>query len=131
MMRRTAAFPVRGREHPSTILCEPSLATCSTSTTTFSAPWTRSMASPMPLTIVPGIIQFAMSPRGRDVHGAEDRGVDLGRPRIMPNDVAQSKEEAPSRTATATPPEPSLGSGRRRLPVPGVPTVQESACSRC
>ena len=46
----------------STILCEPSLATCSISTITRLAPWTRSIAPPMPLTILPGIIQLAMSP---------------------------------------------------------------------
>ena len=53
------------------------MATCSISTITRLAPWTRSIAPPMPLTILPGIIQLAMSPAGGDLHGAEDRGVDL------------------------------------------------------
>src|SRR5262245_29185963 len=38
------------------------LAECSITTTTFLTPATRSMAPPMPLTILPGIIQLARSP---------------------------------------------------------------------
>jgi hypothetical protein len=37
-------------------------ATCSISTTTLRTPATRSIAPPMPLTILPGIIQLARSP---------------------------------------------------------------------
>ena len=50
---------------------------CSISTMTFLAPWTRSIAPPMPLTILPGIIQLAMSPVAETCIAPEDRRVDL------------------------------------------------------
>ena len=77
MIRWTTPRPVSGRCTRRRSCSEPSLATCSISTMTRLAPWTRSIAPPMPLTILPGIIQLAMSPVGRDLHRAEDRGVDL------------------------------------------------------
>ena len=43
----------------------------------FRAPATRSIAPPMPLTILPGIIQLARSPSSRDLHRAEDAHVDV------------------------------------------------------
>ncbi len=55
-------FPVRGSEHSLTILASPFLELCSIITMTRRTPATRSMAPPMPLTILPGIIQLAMSP---------------------------------------------------------------------
>src|SRR5690606_11659047 len=61
--RSTTPRPVSGSEHSCTIFGLPSLATCSISTITRLAPCTRSMAPPGPLTIFPGIIQFARSPR--------------------------------------------------------------------
>ena len=50
----THCLPVRGREHLSTILCFPFLATCSMVTTTF-VPLdpTRSIAPPIPFTTLP------------------------------------------------------------------------------
>ena len=53
------------------------MAVCSISTITRLAPWTRSIAPPMPLTILPGIIQLAMSPAAETCIAPEDRGVDL------------------------------------------------------
>ena len=62
----TTRVPVSGRSHwfSSFGLSEPSLplAVCSITTTTFLTPATRSMAPPMPFTILPGIIQLARSP---------------------------------------------------------------------
>ena len=59
----TQFFPVRGRLHLSNILCPPPFAVCSIVTITFEpGAETRSIAPPIPLTIFPGIIQFARSP---------------------------------------------------------------------
>lgn len=59
----TQFFPVRGRLHFSNILCPPPFAICSIVTITFEpGAETRSIAPPIPLTIFPGIIQFARSP---------------------------------------------------------------------
>ena len=74
MMRSTHARPVSGSVHCSTSLAEPSLATCSMTTMTRAAPLTRSIAPPMPLTILPGTAQLAMSPPRRDLHGPEHGG---------------------------------------------------------
>ena len=41
------------------------------------APWTRSIAPPMPLTILPGTIQLARSPSRGDLHRAEHGDVDV------------------------------------------------------
>jgi len=66
MMRFTTPLPVSGRVHWGMIFRSvlPSFlrATCSISTTTRGTPATKSMAPPMPLTILPGIIQLAKSP---------------------------------------------------------------------
>jgi hypothetical protein len=66
MMRSTTPTPVSGSVHCGRIFRSivPSFffATCSISTTTLFTPATRSMAPPMPLTILPGIIQLARSP---------------------------------------------------------------------
>ena len=62
MMRETQARPVRGSEQASRILCAPPLAVCSIVMTTRVPLETRSIAPPMPLTILPGMIQFARSP---------------------------------------------------------------------
>src|SRR5882672_2935032 len=62
MMRSTTFFPVSGSVHFSSILEVPSFAVCSIVTTTRRAPATRSIAPPMPLTILPGTIQLARFP---------------------------------------------------------------------
>ena len=56
MILSTQFFPVRGSLHSSKILCLPPLAVCSIVTMTFvPAAETRSIAPPMPLTILPCI----------------------------------------------------------------------------
>ena len=62
MTRLTTPLPVRGSEQASSSLCAPPLAVCSIVTTTRVPLDTRSIAPPMPLTILPGMIQFARSP---------------------------------------------------------------------
>ena len=62
MIRCTTRLPVIGRLQAFKILGEPSFAACSMITTTRFARATRSIAPPMPFTILPGIIQFARSP---------------------------------------------------------------------
>ena len=57
----TTRWPVSGRVHSFSSLGLPP-AVCSISTITFFTPATRSMAPPMPFTILPGIIQLARSP---------------------------------------------------------------------
>ena len=94
MIRCTTFLPVSGSEHSCTILCEPSLATCSISTMTRLAPCTRSIAPPIPLTIFPGIIQLAMSPPAETCMAPRMAASTLP-PRIIPNEVAESKKEAP------------------------------------
>ena len=90
MIRCTQALPVSGSEHSFTILGEPSRATCSIITITRFAPCTRSIAPPMPLTILPGIIQLARSPR-TDTCIAPRIATSMCPPRIIPNDDAESK----------------------------------------
>ena len=62
MIRLTTPTPVNGSVHSRRILCSPFFAVCSISTTTRLTPATRSIAPPMPLTILPGTIQLARSP---------------------------------------------------------------------
>src|SRR5690606_7925080 len=62
MIRLTTPRPVSGRVHSGRILESPFLVQCSISTTTRLTPATRSIAPPMPLTILPGTIQLARSP---------------------------------------------------------------------
>ena len=54
----------------------PSLAVCSMTTRTRWTPETRSIAPPMPLTILPGIIQLARSPCS-DLHRSQDREINV------------------------------------------------------
>ncbi|MNH29312.1 hypothetical protein D3C79_895390 [compost metagenome] len=96
MMRSTTPTPVSGREHHSSILCSPPLAQCSISTTTRLTPATRSMAPPMPLTILPGIIQFARSPRSETCM-APSRARLMWPPRIMAKLSALSKKLLPGK----------------------------------
>jgi hypothetical protein len=62
MMRETTPVPVSGRVQERSTFDWPCLLACSMTTTTRRTPATRSMAPPMPFTILPGIIQLAMSP---------------------------------------------------------------------
>ena len=68
----------------------PSLAECSITTTTRLTPATRSIAPPMPLTILPGIIQLARSPFCATCMAPRiDRSI--WPPRIMPKESAEEK----------------------------------------
>ena len=62
MIRLTHFSPVNGSVQRVQILCTPPFAACSIAMITFFAPATRSIAPPMPLTILPGIIQLARFP---------------------------------------------------------------------
>ena len=77
------------------------MALCSISTITRLAPCTRSIAPPIPLTIFPGIIQFAMSPAAETCM-APRIAASILPPRIIPNDVAESKNDAPRRSVTVS-----------------------------
>ncbi len=77
------------------------MATCSIITMTRLAPWTRSIAPPMPLTIFPGIIQLARSPVAETCI-APRIAASMWPPRIIPKDCAESKNEAPGRTVTVS-----------------------------
>ena len=65
------------------------------------APCTRSIAPPMPLTILPGIIQFARSPDSETCI-APRTARSMCPPRIMPNESAESKNDAPGSTVTVS-----------------------------
>ncbi len=58
----TQRIPVSGREHFLRSFEAPSLFTCCMATMIFLAEATKSMAPPIPFTILPGIFQLAMSP---------------------------------------------------------------------
>ena len=64
---------------------------------TFLAPCTRSIAPPMPLTILPGIIQLARSPYW-ETSMAPSTATSMARERIMPNDVEEPKKDPPGAT---------------------------------
>ena len=55
----------------------------------------------MPLTIFPGIIQFAMSPVAETCI-APRIAASILPPRIIPNEVAESKNDAPRRSVTVS-----------------------------
>ena len=120
----TTRAPVSGSVQRSRILCAPPLAVCSIITITRLAPCTRSIAPPMPLTILPGMIQFARSPFCATCI-APSTATSMCPPRIMPNDVAESKNDAPGSTVTVSLPalirsgssSPSNGYG----PMPRIP----------
>ena len=68
---------------------------------TRAAPCTRSIAPPMPLTILPGTIQLARSPFF-DTCMPPRTAVSMWPPRIIPNDSAESKYAAPGLTVTVS-----------------------------
>jgi len=79
----------------------PSLAVWVITTMTVVAPWTRSMAPPMPVTSLPGTAQFASSPAAETCM-APSTATSMRPPRIIPKDSAESKNEAPGRTVTVS-----------------------------
>ena len=77
MTRLTTALPVSGRSQVASSLGLPSLAVCSMVTITDRAPWTRSMAPPMPFDHFPGHHPVGEVTGGGDLHRAEDGDVDV------------------------------------------------------
>ena len=128
MMRLITPTPVKGKVHLGKILIssEPSffLATCSMSTTTSFTPATKSIAPPMPLTIFPGIIQFAKSPNSLTCI-APKIAILILPPRIIPNESADEKIAVPGIVVTVCLPAliksastlASVGNG----PMPNIP----------
>src|SRR3982750_25457 len=64
MIMSTTFLPVSGSVHSGMNLGSPFFDTCSITTMIFFTPATRAIAPPMPLIILPGLIQLAMSPFG-------------------------------------------------------------------
>ena len=77
MMRSTTPLPVSGSEHSFTIFGEPSLATCSMSTMRAAGAVHEVHRAAGALDHLAGDHPVGEVARGRDLHGAEDRGVDL------------------------------------------------------
>src|SRR5215470_6615449 len=84
------AYACQGSVHFFKIFGWPSRVVCSIATITRFAPATRSIAPPMPLTILPGIIQFARLPRS-STSMAPSTLRSMCPPRIMPNESALEK----------------------------------------
>src|SRR6516225_291764 len=93
---------VSGSVHSRTTFDRP-LAVCCMATTTRRAPDTRSIAPPMPGTILPGIIQFASWPRSLTCR-PPSTVMSTCPPRISPNDTALSNVHAPGIALTGRPP---------------------------
>src|SRR5262245_39231187 len=100
--RSTGRTEVSGSEHLLTIFGLP-LAVCCIATITRLAPVTRSMAPPMPGTILPGIIQFASVPCASTC-SAPSTVMSTWPPRMRPNDIALSNVQAPGSAVTGRPP---------------------------
>src|SRR5690606_3453968 len=97
--RFTTPTPVNGSVHSRTIFGSPFFVRCVVSTTTRRAPETRSMAPPIPLTIVPGMLQLARSPLSETCMAPRIETSPCP-PRIMANDAAESKTLPPGRIVT-------------------------------
>src|SRR5690606_32225341 len=96
---RMQPAPVSGSEQRSSNLDSPFLEAWVMVTMMFSAPATRSIAPPMPLTSLPGIIQEAMLPC-TSTSKAPSTVRSTWPPRIMAKDWAESKMAAPGRAVT-------------------------------
>ena len=94
MMRLTTPKPVMGSVHFFKIFGLPSFEVCSITATTRFTPATRSIAPPGPLTILPGIIQFAMSPLSV-TSNAPRIARSMWPPRIIVNESALEKKAEP------------------------------------
>ena len=100
--RSTGRKEVSGRLHWRRIFGLP-LAVCCMAMTTRFAPVTRSIAPPMPGTILPGIIQLARCPPSSTC-SAPSTVMSIWPPRISPNDIALSNAQAPGSALTGRPP---------------------------
>ena len=123
MIMSTQRRPVRGSVHWRTILGAP-LAVCSIVTTTRFTPATRSIAPPMPLTILPGTIQFARSP-SCEICIAPRMHRSTCPPRIIAKESADEKKLAPVRAVTVCLPalmrSASTSAARGKGPIPNRP----------
>ena len=134
MMRSTTPKPVRGKVHWGKILRSsvPSffLATCSIKMITRLTPATKSIAPPMPLTILPGIIQLARSPFSLTCMAPKIDRLILP-PRIMANDWSLPKMAEPGMVVTVCLPalirSASTSSSFGKGPMPSMPF---SLCSQ-
>ena len=90
MIRCTAPTAVSGSVHFLRIFFSSPLATCSIMTITRLAAATRSIAPPIPLIILPGIIQFARSPFSATCI-APRIAQSMWPPRIIANESADEK----------------------------------------
>src|ERR1700757_1405529 len=123
-IRFTQRLPVSGSEQCSTIFALPSLAVCSIITKTFSTPCTRSIAPPMPLIILPGIVQLARSPAAETCM-APRTAMSRCPPRMIPNEYDEQKNAAPGNVVTVSLPalirSASRSSRRAYCPTPRIP----------
>jgi hypothetical protein len=115
---------VSGNVQRGTIFGWPSLVACSIAITTRRAPATRSIAPPIPLTILPGTIQLARLPHS-STSSAPSTVRSMCPPRTIANDSAPLKKDAPGSAVTVSFPalirsgstSPSVGYG----PTPSKP----------
>src|SRR4029450_2082089 len=107
----TGLVDVSGRVHLATIFDLP-FAACCMATITRLAPLTRSIAPPMPGTILPGIIQLARCPCASTCRPPRTV-TSTWPPRINPKDIALAKGLAPGRALIGGPPGPGGGGGGR------------------
>src|SRR6201993_1221903 len=123
-IRLTQRLPVSGNVHCSTIFALPSLAVCSIITKTFSTPCTRSIAPPMPLIILPGMVQLARSPAAKTCM-APSTAMSRCPPRMIPNEDDEQKNAAPGNVVTVSLPalirSASRSSRRGYGPTPRIP----------
>ena len=94
MIMSTTFLPVSGKVHSGMNLASPALELCSITTMIFLTPATRSMAPPMPLIILPGIIQLARSPFS-DTSMPPSTARSIWPPRIITKESVWWKIEAP------------------------------------
>src|SRR3546814_607515 len=99
--RCTTARPVSGSEQETISLAPPSRVVWSISTITLRAPWTRSIAPPMPLTILPGTIQLARSPVTETCMPPRT-ATSRCAPRIIAKLMGESKKAAPGLVVTVS-----------------------------
>ena len=90
MITSASSAPVSGNVHAFRSLEAPSLEQCSLTMLTTLAPVMRSIAPPMPASILPGTIQLAMLPFSSTC-SVPRKVASTWPPRIIANDVAESK----------------------------------------
>ena len=110
-------------------LMSPLRVTWSIITMTLPAPWTRSIAPPMPLTIAPGIIQLERSP-DCDTCIAPSTATSTFPPRIIANESEEPKNAAPGAAVMVSLPALIIsGSSCSRVGYGPTPRMPFSECS--